>query len=46
MSCCKEYYYYYNRERLLNNLKNYNKQNRDKINIYEKDREKLISTSN
>ena len=45
ISCCKEYYYH-NRDRLLNNMKNFNKQNRQKIIIYEKKGEKLISTSN
>ena len=43
--CCKKYYYN-NRHRLLNNMKLYNKENREKINFYEKKREKLISTSN
>ena len=38
-SCCKEYYYN-NRDRLLNNMKNYNKHNRQKINIYEKKEKK------
>ena len=34
-SCCKEYYYK-NEDRLMNNIKIYNKENREKENIYEK----------
>ena len=39
ISCCKDLYYD-NRDQLLNNMKNYNKLNREKINLYEKNRRK------
>ena len=43
-SCFKEYYYN-NRDHLLNNMKNSNRQKREKMNLFEKIREKLISTT-
>ena len=39
-SCCKEYYYK-NRDQLINNMKNYNKQNREKSNLYRKIKRKI-----
>ena len=39
-SCCKKSYYE-NRDRLLNNVKIYNKENREKITIYEKNQRKI-----
>ena len=42
--CCKQYYNY-KRDQLLNNMKNYNKLNREKK-FMKKVRENLISTSN
>ena len=41
-SCCTEFYYN-KREQLLNNMKNQNKQNRKKINLYEKNKRKIDS---
>ena len=38
-SCCKEYYYN-NEDQLLSNMKNDNKQYREKINLYEQKKEK------
>ena len=37
--CCRKNYYK-NRDRKLKNIKNYNKQNTEKINIYEKSQRK------
>ena len=36
----KKEFYYKNRDQLLNNMKNYNKQNREKINLYENTKRK------
>ena len=42
--CCKKYYYD-NQDRILNNHKICNKNNRSKINAYERLKKKLISIS-
>ena len=40
---CSKRYYYDNRNRILNNHKIYNKENRSKINAYERDKRKSDS---
>ena len=39
---CSQEYYYANKDRLLNNRKTYAKQNRAKLNLYQKREERLI----